>query len=128
MSRMSLSAWLLFCAMSLITAFTPGPAVLLAVSNAATLGMRRALVSSAGNAAGVLVVSATAMLGLGALLKTSAWAFGAVKVAGAAYLIGVPYLSGAYVNGAAKRVFSTPWRTRRRRRNPGANGCSCKDC
>lgn len=84
---MSLSAWLLFCVMSLITAFTPGPAVLLAVSNAATLGMRRALVSSAGNATGVLVVSATAMLGLGALLKTSAWSFGAIKTAGAAYLI-----------------------------------------
>ena len=84
---MSLSAWSLFCALSLITAFSPGPAVLLAVSNAATLGMRRALVSSAGNAAGVVLVSATAMLGLGALLKTSAWLFGALKLAGAIYLI-----------------------------------------
>lgn len=84
---MSLSAWSLFCALSLITAFSPGPAVLLAVSNAATLGMRRALVSSAGNATGVVLVSATAMLGLGALLNTSAWLFGAVKLAGAFYLI-----------------------------------------
>lgn len=84
---MSFSAWLLFCALSLVTAFSPGPAVLLAVSNAATLGMRRALVSSSGNAAGVFLVSATAMLGLGALLKTSALWFGALKLAGAAYLI-----------------------------------------
>lgn len=84
---MSLSAWSLFCVLSLITAFSPGPAVLLAVSNAATLGMRRALVSSVGNAAGVVLVSATAMLGLGALLKTSAWLFGALKLAGAVYLI-----------------------------------------
>lgn len=84
---MSLSAWSLFCTLSLITAFSPGPAVLLAVSNAATLGMRRALISSAGNAAGVVLVSATAMLGLGALLKTSAWLFGALKLAGAVYLI-----------------------------------------
>jgi homoserine/homoserine lactone efflux protein len=84
---MSFSAWSLFCTLSLVTAFSPGPAVLLAVSNAATLGMRRALVSSAGNAVGVFLVSATAMLGLGALLKTSALWFGALKLAGAAYLI-----------------------------------------
>ena len=84
---MSLSLWLLFCASALITAFSPGPAVLLAVTNAAALGMRKALLSSAGNAAGVFVVSAIAMLGLGALLKTSAWMFGALKIVGAAYLI-----------------------------------------
>jgi homoserine/homoserine lactone efflux protein len=84
---MSLSLWLLFCASALVTAFSPGPAVLLAVTNAAALGMRKALLSSAGNAAGVFVVSAIAMLGLGALLKTSAWLFGALKIVGAAYLI-----------------------------------------
>jgi homoserine/homoserine lactone efflux protein len=84
---MSLSLWLLFCASALVTAFSPGPAVLLAVTNAAALGMRKALLSSAGNAAGVFVVSAIAMLGLGALLKTSAWLFAALKIVGAAYLI-----------------------------------------
>ncbi|SOD54575.1 LysE family translocator [Pseudoxanthomonas wuyuanensis] len=84
---MDFTAWLLFCTLSLATAFSPGPAVLLAVSNAATLGARRALVSSAGNAAGVFLVSATAMLGLGALLKTSALWFGVLKAAGATYLI-----------------------------------------
>lgn len=84
---MALTPWLLFCALALVTAFSPGPAVLLAVTNSATLGMRKALLSSAGNAAGVFLVSATAMLGLGALLKTSAWLFGALKIVGAAYLI-----------------------------------------
>lgn len=84
---MNLTPWLLFCALALVTAFSPGPAVLLAVTNSATLGMRKAMLSSAGNAAGVFVVSAVAMLGLGALLKTSAWLFGALKIAGAAYLI-----------------------------------------
>lgn len=84
---MSLSLWLLFCASALVTAFSPGPAVLLAVTNAAALGMRKALLGSAGNAAGVFVVSAIAMLGLGALLKTSAWLFAALKIVGAAYLI-----------------------------------------
>lgn len=107
---MSLSAWSLFCMLSLITAFSPGPAVLLAVSNAATLGMRRALVSSSGNAAGVVLVSATAMLGLGALLKTSAWLFGALKLAGAAYLIylGIrQWRNRASVFDAASRAVGT---------------------
>lgn len=84
---MTLAAWSLFCTLSLVTAFTPGPAVLLAVSNAATLGARRALWSSAGNATGVFVVAITALLGLGALLQASATAFGTLKLAGAAYLI-----------------------------------------
>ncbi|KQZ62827.1 MULTISPECIES: LysE family translocator [unclassified Lysobacter] len=84
---MSATSWLLFCSLALLTAFSPGPAVLLAVSNAASHGARRALLGSAGNALGVFLVAATAMLGLGALLKTSAWLFGALKLAGAAYLI-----------------------------------------
>lgn len=84
---MTPAAWSLFCALSLVTAFTPGPAVLLAVSNAATLGARRALLSSAGNAAGVFVVAITALLGLGALLQASATAFTLLKVGGAVYLV-----------------------------------------
>lgn len=84
---MSATSWVLFCSLALLTAFSPGPAVLLAVSNAAAHGARRALIGSVGNALGVFLVAATAMLGLGALLKTSAWLFGALKLAGAAYLI-----------------------------------------
>lgn len=84
---MTPAAWSLFCALSLVTAFTPGPAVLLAVSNAATLGARRALLSSAGNAAGVFMVAITALLGLGALLQASATAFTVLKVGGAVYLV-----------------------------------------
>lgn len=84
---MDFSNWLLFCTLSLLTAFTPGPAVLLAISNASVLGARRALFSSAGNAIGVFLVAATALLGLGALLQASATAFTIVKIAGAAYLI-----------------------------------------
>lgn len=84
---MSPSPWFLFLALALVTAFSPGPAVLLAVTNSVSLGMRKALLSSAGNALGIFVVAATAMLGLGALLKTSAWLFAVLKIAGAAYLV-----------------------------------------
>jgi homoserine/homoserine lactone efflux protein len=84
---MNFSTWLLFFLVSLATAFTPGPAVLLAISNSVASGARRAMFSSAGNAAGVFAVSAAAMAGLGLLLRTSATAFAALKVLGAAYLI-----------------------------------------
>lgn len=84
---MSLAAWWLFCTVSLVTAFSPGPAVLLAVSNATALGARRALLGSAGNALGVCLVAVVALLGLGALLRASASAFLVLKLAGALYLI-----------------------------------------
>jgi threonine/homoserine/homoserine lactone efflux protein len=84
---MNFSTWFLFLLVSLATAFTPGPAVLLAISNSVASGARRAMLGSVGNAAGVFVVSAAAMAGLGVLLKTSAAAFAVLKVLGAAYLI-----------------------------------------
>jgi threonine/homoserine/homoserine lactone efflux protein len=81
------SNWLLFCGVTLLVAFTPGPAVLLAVSNSIAVGPRRAMISSLGNALGLFMVSAAAMAGLGVVLTTSANAFMALKLAGAAYLI-----------------------------------------
>jgi len=84
---MTMTSWLLYCAVALATAFTPGPAVLLAISNALTVGARRALYCSSGNAFGVCVVSAATMAGLGLLLKSSATLFLLLKTAGALYLI-----------------------------------------
>lgn len=84
---MTWSSWFVFCGVSLFMAFTPGPAVLLAVSNSVSVGPRRAMWGSLGNAAGVFLVSAIAMAGLGVLLSSSATAFMALKLAGAAYLV-----------------------------------------
>ena len=84
---MTWSNWLVFCGVSLFMAFTPGPAVLLAVSNAVSVGPRRAMWGSLGNAVGVFLVSAVAMAGLGVLLSSSATAFMVLKLAGAAYLV-----------------------------------------
>jgi len=84
---MTMTSWLLYCAVALATAFTPGPAVLLAISNALTVGARRALFCSSGNAFGVCVVSAATMAGLDLLLKNSAALFLLLKTAGALYLI-----------------------------------------
>jgi homoserine/homoserine lactone efflux protein len=86
-SHMHLTNWLLFCGVALLTTFSPGPAVLMAIANSVASGPRRALIGALGNALGLFVVSATAMLGMGVVLATSASAFTALKIAGAAYLI-----------------------------------------
>ncbi|EJL79765.1 putative threonine efflux protein [Polaromonas sp. CF318] len=84
---MTTSAWLLFITISLVTALSPGPGILLAVSNAVAWGPRKTLWSSGGNVLGVFSVSAAAMAGLGTLLHTSAWLFAVLKAVGAVYLV-----------------------------------------
>jgi threonine/homoserine/homoserine lactone efflux protein len=84
---MTLTHWLLFCGVSLLTTFTPGPAVLLAISNSVSNGPRSAMVCSLGNALGLFVVSGVALAGMGLVLATSAIAFTALKVMGALYLV-----------------------------------------
>lgn len=84
---MTTSAWLLFITISLVTALSPGPGILLAVSNAVAWGPRKTLWSSSGNVLGVFSVSAAAMAGLGTLLHTSAWLFAVLKTLGAIYLV-----------------------------------------
>jgi threonine/homoserine/homoserine lactone efflux protein len=107
---MTLSTWLLFLAVSLAAAFSPGPGVLMAISTATTMGARRAFFSSMGNALGVFIVATTAVAGLGLLLKTSALAFGALKLAGAAYLIylGIKAWRSAGLVTAATQAAATP--------------------
>ena len=84
---MHFSNWLVFCGVSLLVTFTPGPAVLLAVSNSVAVGLRLTVASSLGNALGVFIVSAIAMTGMGVVLATSASAFMVLKVIGALYLV-----------------------------------------
>lgn len=84
---MDFSSWLIFLAAALATTFSPGPAVLLVVSNAVSFGSRRALLVSFGNTIGLFLVSATAMIGLGMLLNTSAVLFTGLKLVGAGYMI-----------------------------------------
>lgn len=84
---MPFSTWLLFCGVALLTCFSPGPGVLLAISNAMAVGPRHTVFSSLGNAAGLLIVSGAATAGMGALLAVSASAFLVVKLIGAGYLI-----------------------------------------
>ena len=84
---MDVTSWLGFVSVALFVTFTPGPAVLMAISNSLSVGPRRAMVGSLGNAIGLLAVSAATTAGLGVLLSTSAQAFLVVKLMGACYLV-----------------------------------------
>ena len=83
---MSLESWMLFVLVSLLPVISPGPAIMLAISNALRFGTGAALISGAGNAAGLLILGYAVTSGLGALMATSALAFTVVKLIGATYL------------------------------------------
>jgi homoserine/homoserine lactone efflux protein len=80
------SYWL-FVAISAVAIATPGPGVLLTVSNALRYGFAHSLPGVLGLAIGMLGVGAVSGAGLGTLLASSATAFAIAKYMGAAYLI-----------------------------------------
>ena len=84
---MTLATYLLYVAAVALLIVTPGPTMLMCMTNSLNHGPRRAMTSVAGAVTAVLCVMALSAMGLGALLATSEAAFTAAKVMGAAYLI-----------------------------------------
>ncbi len=84
---MPLETWLLFVAVSLVPAVSPGPGVMLAISNTLRFGRNATLASASGNAAGLVLIGFAVAFGFGALMATSALAFTVLKIIGAAYLV-----------------------------------------
>lgn len=80
---------LTFAVLSLVVILTPGPTVLLALSNGSRTGLTGAAYGIAGAALSDALLITVAGLGLGALLATSATLFTAVKGIGVAYLLWV---------------------------------------
>lgn len=78
---------LTFAVMALVIVITPGPTVLLALSNGSRLGLGRASFGIMGAALSDAVLIAASALGLGVVLATSAFWFTVVKSIGVAYLI-----------------------------------------
>ncbi|WP_206955173.1 LysE family translocator [Trinickia acidisoli] len=76
----------LFAAVSCVGIATPGPTVLLALTNGSRYGVRRATYGFAGAVASDFVLICAVALGLGALLAASVFWFTVVKWVGAAYL------------------------------------------
>ncbi|HEY0141942.1 MAG TPA: LysE family translocator [Thermoanaerobaculia bacterium] len=77
----------LFAAMELVLCLTPGPAVLLVVSQSMKRDFRASLRGALGILAGNSIYFALSAAGLGALLVASRTVFEVLKWAGAAYLI-----------------------------------------
>ena len=78
---------LTFAVMAAVVVMTPGPTVLLALSNGARFGMGRAGYGIVGAGLSDAVLIAAAALGLGAVLAASATLFTIVKWVGVAYLV-----------------------------------------
>jgi len=83
---MTLATLLLFVLASAVTIITPGPTVLLAMSNGSRHGVRAACWGMGGAVLADLVLIGAVACGLGVVLAASEVAFQIVKWAGAAYL------------------------------------------
>jgi len=83
---MSQATLLAFSMVALITIVTPGPTMLLTLSNGSRFGVRRAFAGMLGAIAADFVLIATVAAGLGALLAASQHAFAVLKWVGVAYL------------------------------------------
>jgi threonine/homoserine/homoserine lactone efflux protein len=84
---MALSSYLVYVVAVTLLILTPGPTMLMCMTNAINHGPRRALTSVAGSVTAVLGVMMLSAMGLGALLAASESAFMIAKLVGAGYLI-----------------------------------------
>ena len=84
---MTASTYLLYLLAVSLLIVTPGPTMLMCVTNAVNHGPVRALASAGGSLVASVVVMALSALGLGAVLAASEAAFTVLKVIGAAYLV-----------------------------------------
>jgi hypothetical protein len=80
---MPFELWLMFVAVSLLPAISPGPAVMLAISNTLRFGRNATLASATGNMMGLIVIGYAVAFGFGALMAASAVAFTVLKIIGA---------------------------------------------
>ena len=79
-------AFLIFSLVAFVGIATPGPTVLLALTNGSRFGVRASLPGMAGAVLSDFVLIAAVAVGLGALLAASEFWFSVVKWVGAAYL------------------------------------------
>ena len=76
-----------FLTVASVTVLSPGPGVVMSLTNALRYGLRGTFGGILGIAVGALVVAAISATSLGVLLATSALAFTVLKLVGAAYLL-----------------------------------------
>lgn len=79
--------YFLFLVIAFLTVLSPGPGVILTLSNSIRYGLSGAVGGILGIATGTFIVAGVAASSLGILLATSSLVFSIVKYVGAAYLI-----------------------------------------
>jgi threonine/homoserine/homoserine lactone efflux protein len=84
---MTQSTYFLYLAAVALLVLSPGPTMLMSMTNAVNHGSAKAMASAAGSVTAVLGVMILSSLGLGALLSASEIAFTVFKTLGALYLI-----------------------------------------
>lgn len=84
---MPLETWLLYVAAVFVLTVTPGPSVLMCVTNGVNHGARRAFFSAIGSVTAVVGIMACSAIGVGAALAASQTLFNAIKWFGVAYLL-----------------------------------------
>lgn len=77
----------LYTLIAALTIASPGPGILLTLSNTLKYRLSHALWGIVGVVSGMAIIGAIASSSLGVVLIASPWALGGVKVVGAAYLI-----------------------------------------
>lgn len=83
---MTAETWGVFVLVAILPAMSPGPAILLAISNSVRFGASATIFSALGNSLGLTLLGLGVALGLAAVMQASAAAFTIVKIAGAVYL------------------------------------------
>src|SRR5580698_10846606 len=106
---MSWQLWSFFAVTETVLCFTPGPAVLLVLSQALVRGTKRTVFSILGILSANTVYFAISATGLGAVLLASYNVFFAIKWIGAAYLV---WLGLSALFGKSKLVSVKPDETR----------------
>lgn len=84
---MSLDLWLSFVAIIIIAVLSPGPAVLLAVTQGSQFGARRAAIAIFGNITGLAILISASAFGIGTLLTASSDWFMWLRIVGGVYLV-----------------------------------------
>jgi threonine/homoserine/homoserine lactone efflux protein len=84
---MNISTYLLYLAAVAVLVLTPGPTMLMSMTNAIAHGAPKAMASASGSITAALGMILLSSLGLGAVLAASDTAFWILKLLGGAYLI-----------------------------------------
>ena len=84
---MSLNTWLLYALAVLVLTVTPGPTVLMCVTNGVNHGAKRAFFSAIGSITAAIGIMACSALGVGAVMAASGELFSLIKWFGVGYLL-----------------------------------------